>query len=204
MSSLNPYESPQLADGSVVDDSSPAHNATTGVIPFAGSYTFADAMEAHHLAWPEAWNAFRRRIIGLSLTIIGGVACTFMAARADNDFVGFLGVVVTVVAGGWLAKKLITFAIDRRRWRMLGDQHQGIFEPSRGEVSRDSIFSRYEHFSQSVQWSAFRAFRSSPNILVLYYCGFDPEYFFMARTKFSSDADWQRVLELAAKKLPRA
>jgi hypothetical protein len=38
----------------------------------------------------------------------------------------------------------------------------------------------------------------------LYYCGFDPEYFFMARTKFSSDADWQRVLELAAKKLPRA
>lgn len=204
MSSLNPYESPQSTDGRVADDASPSQGSTIDVIRFAGSYTFADAMEAHHLAWPEAWNAFRRRIIQLSLTIIGGVVCTFMAAGADNDFVGFLGVVVTVVAGGWLTKKLITFAMDRRRWRMLADQHRGIFESSRGEVSRDGIFSRYEHFSQSVQWSAFRAFRSSSNIIVFYHCGFEAEYFFMGRTKFASDADWQRVLDLAAKKLPRA
>jgi hypothetical protein len=103
---------------------------------------------------------------------------------------------------------LIGFPLGRTvRVRWLNEQNcrkqVGVYGYTTGKANEHGFESRVEFISTTYQWEAFSGYRASQSVALTFSCAPAKHFVIFARTKFASEADWQRFLELLGRKLPR-
>jgi hypothetical protein len=198
----NPYQSP-----SPIENSPPAIRAASSVgeIPFAGGLTVADIYEADRLLVPRWRKWLGWGVIG----VIGLASVPSLAAAADaywrNEFeaarmwgtAALILIIITFIPGGqWLLRWYRNVRWCRRQL--------GLYRVTQGSANERGFESRVEFAVSFMEWEAFRGFRDSDNVAIVFQKPPNGGWVMFARSKFASDSDWRRFRDLVSRKLPRA
>jgi hypothetical protein len=201
-SALEPYRSPDLDSYAPVAVVEPP--AVGGAIRFGGALTVDDVLRAARLA--RSASSKVANILAWAAGVL--VALGFMALAAyhvyeddeyEHVFRAALSLVVVLTA--------IAFAAAHPQW-VRSRQHEaarrgdGLYTPTHGAACDEFLESKTDEAAARFKWSAFYGYRASTDVAILY-GRLSRQFVIFARTKFDSDDDWQRFLNLVAHKLPR-
>ena len=172
-------------------------------IAFRGSLTVPNAYAAISLAQPLG-NKIAMWIIR-AFWVAALVYLCWLTAYAYYD--GDYNLARMALAGVVLFLIPICVSIGREIWyrkraEQLCKEGKLLYAPTEGEVDDNSIHSKTDVGEGTLNWSAFCGYRQSESVAVLY-LHYPASYLIMARSKFSSDQDWDNFLQTASQKLTK-
>ena len=178
-------------------------SAESEVIRAEGAISPGDLFGANKLAnkekpfdviWP----------VGMSSMLFLGICVGSAVAR---DFEALPGAAIFLAIGlGVGVRALYRLRRVSRSWR----EGRGLFQAQTVEISEEGIRQQMEDRSTAYRWNAFSKYAASKRVLILH---FDPPdgwfvhtmrgYLIISRQLFPSDGEWERVVQLIQRKLPR-
>lgn len=123
------------------------------------------------------------------------VSTTSFARQAAGDPLYL--VLALVSMAGYMA--VVRLRLPRQA-RRLYTQRYGAYVETTGYVAPEELVSSTTFASTLIRWPAFRGYRNSANIILLY-CDNAPDFVVLARSKFASSEDWQAALAIIASRL---
>lgn len=185
---LNPYAPPSLEAPTLEFD---LRSLPPGGIPFRGSLTVEEAMEADRLTSPNA--AMQQR----TPAIVGLIGVVMLSTYVINEFAFIFGPLLLLVAIVLWFQQLHF----RHKARTLNRQRFGTYQETEGYFAPHEIRSRTETIASVIRWDAFRGYKMSPRLVILYLAN-EAGILIAPRSKFASDEHWEQLRALVAGRLP--
>jgi hypothetical protein len=198
---VNPYQSPDapLVAELVTPNQLPLRSLLPpGAIGFAGALTVAESLEAHRLFVPwYSWRSWGGIAMLLALAMcLFFVSTPWFDRQATGDSL-YLAFALVVIMAVYMA--VVRLLLPRQARRFYA-QRFGAYVETTGYVAPEELVSSTTFASTFIRWPAFRGYRNSANIILLY-CDNAPDFVILARSKFVSDEDWQAALAIVASRL---
>ena len=185
---LNPYAPPSLEAPTLEFD---LRSLPPGGIPFRGSLTVDEAFEADRMALPNA--AMQQRTPAL----LGLLGAALLVLSLTTGFAFIFGALLLAVATLLWFQQLYL----RHKARTLNRQRFGTYQETEGYFSPHEIRTRTASAASVIRWDAFRGYKMSPRVVILYLAS-EAGIFIAPRSKFASDDDWRQMRELVTARLP--
>ena len=195
MDPSNPYSPPQPGNQPLT--SLPPRPADDKLPPQAivieGCISKRDAREAF-------WLAIRPRkaiaVLGVGLIVVLFLLGVVQIIAEPREYAGYVLTLITLVSS------VSPVLLPRyQTWRAFKNP-RGLGGPHRRIVSAAGIESITPEAQTNFQWTVFSIYRRSQNVALICFAPGRKLFYVVPRAMFTSDADWQRFVELLEEKLP--
>lgn len=178
-------------------------SASSEPIPFSGKLTVSDAYDAISLAQPLGnkianWVVYAFLLLALLYTS-WLTAYSYLQGEKILGRMALSGVVLFLFPCLFVIAHKTWY---RKRAKQLYKDGKRLYSLTIGEVDDISLRSKTEDGEGTLNWSAFCGYRESESVAVLYQ-HYPVPYVIMARSKFSTEQDWENCIQLVSKKLKR-
>lgn len=201
MDSANPYQSPGAERTPANAEHGPV--LADAVIEVAGRLSLNDFLAANRLSRSFSQRILVPWIVHPFLMLVALFLVTVVLGMWwFDEYLGEPFVVILVCSLPiLLAVSPIRALVSRLKLGQLARQGIGCFADTQSRIDRHGIHVATTSVASTMKWEAFRGFRETQDVVVLYYLEIPGHWMVVSRAKFKSDGDWQTFRQLVMSKL---
>ncbi len=168
-------------------------------ITLTGELTLDDVRIGWRLAEASIWSRLRRAF--LILVTLGCVILLWRIGVTKEDHgPGFSDRMLIVLCVVVPTTIVIWYFWRRNQLQRAWEQKEQIFRRIETTISENGLMMLQAHRRSEIQWPFFNSFRRTENLIILYH---SDSWMLFARSRFGSQADWERFVSFVETNFPR-